>query len=257
MTIDTHLLKHERCPACAKLGNDTKGDNLGIYSDGHHWCYACGYFVPGSAITGYIARTSTDDTRVNIQTSKLSLPTDSSRAIPREAKEWFFQYGFDHNTLLRNNIMWSAQREMLIFPYFIMGELMGWQGRVFNPEERTKRKWFTQGKVDDFIYTVGRPEKQLVLVESIVSAIKVGRVTEASPIFGSNISMQRLLRLSKMYDKIIIWLDPDKRKEAINSARKAALFALETHVVFSEDKPKDHTIEEIERYLNEHSISNS
>lgn len=36
------LIRHERCPECAKEGRDVTGDNLAVYEDGVH-CHACGY----------------------------------------------------------------------------------------------------------------------------------------------------------------------------------------------------------------------
>ena len=37
------MVKHERCPKCAELGKDTKGDNLARYPNGGAWCFSCGY----------------------------------------------------------------------------------------------------------------------------------------------------------------------------------------------------------------------
>jgi len=38
---DSRAVSRERCPECAKLGQDTKGDNCIVYSDGHKHCFAC------------------------------------------------------------------------------------------------------------------------------------------------------------------------------------------------------------------------
>jgi len=237
----THLIRHEQCPKCKSIGNDTSGNNLAIYSDEHQWCFACGYYVSGNKIAQF---KSTD----RQPTYAITLPFDASIEIPTEPLQWFYSYDFDENTLKRHHVMWSESKQMLLFPYFIEGELLGWQGRCFG-EERSKRKWFTQGKIDDFLYTIGQRNSTLVLTEAIISAIKVGRIQEASPCFGSHISNQRLLRISKFYDKIIIWLDPDKHKEAICAAKTAQLFGLETHTIISDKKPKDYSMEDIIKWI--------
>ena len=239
---ESYILRHEQCPECKKKGRDNGRDNLGIYSDGHEYCYSCGYFVAGSIVKRYQAKTSEP---VVSTTKQVVLPYDVSTILPHEATTWLTKYGFDANTITRNLLMWSPSREMLIFPYFIEGDLLGWQGRLFG-EEKVKRKWFTQGAVDDILYVVGPPGKTLTLVESIVSAIKVGRMGATSPLFGSHVSNNRLLRIAHFYDTINLWLDPDKRTEAVNIAKRAQLFGLKTRVILSEKKPKDHTTEEIE-----------
>jgi len=247
MTTETYILRHEQCPRCHEQGRDNGKDNLGVYSDGHSWCYSCGFIIPGSAIKRFLAEGGTTTLETYPQ-SRLALPGDATRTIPTEPANWFYSYGFTANTATKHHVMWSESRQMLLFPYFIEGELLGWQGRTFG-DAKAGRKWFTQGKVDDFIYTIGPRSSTLVLAESIISAIKISRVAEASPIFGSTISNQRLLRINKLYGKIVIWLDPDKRTTALKAARTAQLFGLDTHVVLSDMKPKDYTIPEIEKWI--------
>ena len=40
--MDNKLIRKEQCPDCAKMGKDTKRDNMAIYDDGQTHCYACG-----------------------------------------------------------------------------------------------------------------------------------------------------------------------------------------------------------------------
>ena len=35
------LIRKEQCPSCAAKGGDNAGDNLGVYSDGHTFCFSC------------------------------------------------------------------------------------------------------------------------------------------------------------------------------------------------------------------------
>lgn len=44
---DSVVIDKRQCPKCAENGNDTSGDNLAIYDDGHAHCYACGHHVQG------------------------------------------------------------------------------------------------------------------------------------------------------------------------------------------------------------------
>lgn len=41
------FMRHEPCPKCRESGNDTDGNNLARYSDGHGHCFSCGYYEKG------------------------------------------------------------------------------------------------------------------------------------------------------------------------------------------------------------------
>jgi archaellum biogenesis ATPase FlaH/5S rRNA maturation endonuclease (ribonuclease M5) len=42
-------VKRTQCPKCHEAGNDTKGDNLVVFPDGHKHCFACGYHEQNGA----------------------------------------------------------------------------------------------------------------------------------------------------------------------------------------------------------------
>ena len=244
------VISHEQCPKCAKLGKDNGHDNLAVYSDGHVWCFSCNYYRSGDKTTSYYKRHTTVQEHPQPQWNGLRLPADCDSRIPTQAAQWLGQYEIPQATLVKNNILWSESRQFLIFPYFIEGVLVGWQGRYFGEEKIGK--WHTKGKPEDFIYTLGRSTgQQIVLVESIVSAIKVSRHQCCSPLFGSNVSVSRFIRLSKFYKKVVLWLDPDKKKEALSFAQRGKTLGLECQVIWTEKKPKDYTYEEIQEYLND------
>ncbi len=39
--------KRSQCPRCAEEGRDTSQDNLATYTDGHSYCFSCGYYEKG------------------------------------------------------------------------------------------------------------------------------------------------------------------------------------------------------------------
>lgn len=247
--MDSYLISHEQCPECRKIGRDNGRNNLGIYSDDHQYCFSCGYTVPTDKLQRYKKQNGETYTIHLPTTANIHIPTDSDATIPNHARKWFCQYGFDNNTITKNNLLWSEARQFLIFPYFINGELIAWQGRYFG-EDKKIGKWHTKGKVEEMIYTLGPPSKSIVLVEDIVSAIKVSRIMQSSPIFGSVISPHRFAILRHFYDTIYIWLDPDKQKEALQFAQRGRLFGFDCHVILSDNDPKEHSTEEIKQYLN-------
>lgn len=44
----SNVVSSKRCPKCAASGNDTSGDNLKVYDDGHAYCFACKFYAPGN-----------------------------------------------------------------------------------------------------------------------------------------------------------------------------------------------------------------
>ena len=49
MSMHGNVINRERCPSCAKVGDDKAQDNLVVYEDGYKKCFACGhYHMPGS-----------------------------------------------------------------------------------------------------------------------------------------------------------------------------------------------------------------
>ena len=245
----SHLLYHTACPQCRLDGADRSGNNLGVYSDGHRYCFACGYLEGTNAITKYKTKA------IPKEEKGIFLPEDVEFSFPDYARKWLEQYEFDQNTLINNKIMWSNQTQRIIFPYFINGILVGWQGRIFDPNEKEKRKWYSQGYLNDIFYLLGKDSPCLVLCESIVSAIKISRFQKAMPLFGSVISTNKWARLSHLSDKIILWLDPDKKIESIKFSKEGKVFIDNVYPLLTERKPKDYTYDEIREIIDATRVS--
>lgn len=150
--------------------------------------------------------------------------------------------------------MWSDSREYLIFPFFgeTRDELVAWQGRYFG-ERTTHPKWFSKGDLQDVVSlhdVLGRKGECLVLVEDIISAIRVGNSAASVCIFGSYVDSARLLHLRIFTSgSIVLWLDPDKRKESIKFAKLAHSLGFESRIVLTDRDPKEYTDEEIQEIL--------
>ena len=50
MQEESQAIHREPCPSCRQQGNDSSGDNLVRYSDGHGYCFACEYFQKGDNV---------------------------------------------------------------------------------------------------------------------------------------------------------------------------------------------------------------
>lgn len=240
LSSDSHVIRKEPCPECRRIGNDRSGDNLAVYSDGHSYCYRCGYHSNRTRIT--------NSTTKSIPSS-IILPADVTTELPYEARQWLNKYELTRLDISRNHIMWSEKYSRIVFPYFNEAELLAWQGRYIG-EDKTKAKWFSQGKIHEIIYPLQVHQRQAVLVEDIISAIKVSKIRGAIPIFGSSVSTKQILRLKSIVDEVWFWLDPDMRGKSLKLAHISNTLGLTAHTIFSDKDPKEHSLEKISILVN-------
>ncbi len=246
MPESCYHVKNTVCPQCRRIGNDKSGDNLAVYSDGHSWCWSCGYYVSGSGISRFKSRVHQEP----ITKHEVVLPSDSDVCYPTRALEWVGHYDLTRNDLLNHNALWSESYKRLIFPIYGDTGLIAYQGRYFGEEKRPK--WWGVGDLKNTFHILGKSSSQLVLVEDIVSAIKLSKFTMAMPLFGSHVGAVRFKRLYSLYKdtvEVCVYLDPDKRSESIVEARRGMLCGLRTRVIYSERDPKEESVEKLKEIL--------
>lgn len=250
--MSSRVVKKERCPKCAELGKDRKGDNLVSYDDGHSYCFGCGYTLNGN--TRKLSNFINNNSQPAPIKHKVFLPADCVFEYPDVVLDWVGQYELSMGTLLRNRVMWSPSKERLIFP-IIGGEdnFIAYVGRNFNLSDG-KPKWVAYGDLKNTFHIMGPFYEgiPLVLCEDIVSAIKLSKTVRAMPIFGSHIGIERWKRLSKLMSRgsqCIIWLDPDMRTTAVSESALGSSIGLKIRTVLSDKDPKEHTYDEIKGIL--------
>lgn len=238
--MESWLLRHEACPECRKNGKDKAGNNLGVYSDGHTYCFSCG--VSNASFSSRIANFDKTSTAEKVE-QIVTLPEDCSFTYPKRAFKWIEQYELSNNDLLTNGVLWSDKHQRLIFPVYGDYKLLAYQGRYFGAD-LNEQKWFGRGNLKNVFHFLGKNETKLVLVEDIVSAIKVGHIMQTMPLFGSAISIERFKRIKflvKPQTEVMIWLDKDKAKEALRFQRRGSLCGLNTRVIITEKDPKENS----------------
>lgn len=235
--MTSRLLRHEQCPACASRGKDRKKNNLGVYDDGHTYCFSCGSSSGG--------RLNERLHKKEKQTRTIpDLPEDITNKLGREAWFWLRQY-FEPKDFPRCLYSSSERKLYFLFPNG------GYQYRYFGDNPKHP-KWVGYGINDNLIHIEGRVEtSSIVLVEDIISAMKVGHTTHQSLcLFGSNISLKRLATIKQLgYDEVIIWLDWDKREYAIKVAAQAQAIGLKARVIHTQLDPKEYSLEKINLFL--------
>lgn len=249
--MTSHVVKQIQCPKCHSLGKDNSLDNLTIYSDGHSYCYSCGYYISPN---GNERIKQFTQPKQEMHKHCVLLPEDSTNQYPQRVIDWINQYELTANTLNLHNCVWSNSMLRLLFPIFNLdGSLIAYQGRDFSLETTKKRpKWYGQGNLEDTFNILGKGNI-LVLTEDVVSAIKVSMCgVMAMPLYGCVVGLKRFKRLKTLLkdtDEVYVWLDPDKQTEAIKEAKRGKLCGLHIHAVLSNMDPKEHPFWELKEII--------
>lgn len=238
-------VKHAPCPNCGSR------DNLAIYAD-HEYCFGgCGYIK----FYNYHDRRieNVKDTNQKI----VSLPEDIVSTIPTIADSWVRKYGLTLQELYENRVVWSDFRKLLIFPYFDdKGHLWGWQGRYFGDDPKHP-KWTGKGNFKEQI-KVYHPltgfikDGIITIQEDIISTIKTSRLYNSTCIYGSNIDINKYIKIYNIYKpkSFCIWLDKDKEKESRIFSLNFNKLGIPSFVISTELDPKEYSTEQIKEIVN-------
>lgn len=227
-------LYNKQCPSCAENGRDNGKDNLTVYSDGHAYCFSCGFTIHGDRIERFKSKLVKD---IDIQ---VHLPNDVTFRYPESYLKWTTKYDISVYDLMSHGVMWSDRLNRMIFPvYNTNGSIAAYVARSITE----KPKWYSVG-VDDNLLCIleGFNNRTLVIVEDILSAISVSKYGyTALALFNSNISSNRIRRIKEMrnWEKVYIWLDPDKRQDALKFRHKFDMYGIKARVIYSDKDPKD------------------
>lgn len=237
------FLHHAPCPNCGSR------DNLGVYSD-HTYCFGCHNYV-NTDVSGSQSKRFPVLEDVNNHSTGTYLPNDSSDDIDYNALQWLKKYGITGNEIIHNKLLWSQNgihlkkkdilcTDLLIFPIRDQyGNLIMWTARNFggNP------KWIHMGNVADTLHIIPKIYgDKIVLVEDIISAIKIGRHACTMPLFGNHLSKEMATRLHKLgFSDIIFWLDHNMIRDAHLQAKRASQLFERTRVIETELDPKSYS----------------
>jgi hypothetical protein len=226
------FIRHTSCPKCGSK------DNLAEYDD-HVWCFGCRY---------HKLKDDIESIRTRYYSKEVPQPLDSSISIattdviPLKALSWLLRYGMTMEEIRSNNIGWNEDQQLLV----LMNIHNYWQARCFGNQ---KVKYLSKGNKPLTIYGDG---DTIVCTEDIVSAIKIARLSPdfcAIPLLGCSMPENFIEALRKRWKNIVIWLDRDKAKDAINIARNLKQRGFNASVVISPEDPKVYSKGELSEWL--------
>lgn len=272
------IVAYEACPRCRENYRDTRGDNLAVYEDGGKHCFACKYH---EFPKHYIPRKEVDSVPKSLR------PADYTREVPASALKWLLQYGLPWS-YWKDSLGYSPKEERLVFSVgqplaFSIGRYVGNEataanrstplqsaGRVIvhgiktdkssndnqgdpsrTREESGKpvRKWFVWGDCHKHCHVVGSGGN-VVLVEDLISAHKIGQVTTSIPLFGTKIHPCHYYYLINENKPVVLWLDKDQELNVKKQAwQLESVINRPVKVVITEQDPKKLSFETIKEVI--------
>lgn len=175
-----------------------------------------------------------------------------SKEIPQEILKWIVQYGITYKEIEDNGWGYSSNTHSLAMPSYLGDDRVGIQYRHFG---ESKRKYTIQGNKlrmsrASLRRTLPSPFPEcLVFVEDIVSCVKVRRQFNCICLYGCTIPLELIITYLEAFKTFRIWLDPDKKKEAVKQCLNLKQKGIDISPIFSEDDPKALTDEQIRSKL--------
>ena len=225
----SRFIQHLPCPNCGSK------DNLAEYED-HFYCFGCRKNTPKNDLDSIRRRLQKED-KPDV-TSLLQLVTISD--IPKEPSRWLLQYGITSADAIRYGISWNESDRLLV----LVQSPTYWQARCFGNQTT---KYMSKGKKPLLFYGEG---DTIICVEDILSAIKLAKAGYcATPVLGSFVTPELEETLMERFKTVIIWLDRDKAKEAVLTAKKFISKGKNSMAIITPRDPKEYTKGELDEWL--------
>jgi len=251
-------INHEGCPE----GLDRKKrlyikrlpDNT-VLAYCHH-CGSSGYYT--DKITNIHSKNRIQAIAKDPKDLRLPIDTEVNQSVwPTTARAWLLKYGITEKEIKNHGIVYSPSVDRLLFPIYMDGNYVGWQGRSF-AKDGDVPKYLTTVDSDNpsgncGVYKHGLDSSTAVLVEDIISAIKVSRTTDAIALLGSHPTPEVINWIANRYKNTYIWLDNDKPEVIKQQNKLASLFKVlvsgRVELILTSKDPKDHSDNEIKGYI--------
>lgn len=228
----SYFLHNEGCPRCIKEGNDQARDNLAIYSDGHKWCFRCGYYDPGDIIERH--------REVKKITNSKGLVYPDITPFSHECLAYLSRFSLTNEEIYGNLNGHEDGYSFFDSKFFLIRRL------------EKKPKVIVKGDVvgNEPLFRCQDTTDTIVLVEDVLSAIKVSRVADSCALLKTAVHDVLLYRLASLYNNCVLWLDPDMHEHMTNKLLpRVKPYFNTSRIVMSKVDPKYLPTSEIKKYL--------
>ena len=244
------------CPFC-KAAHET---SLSVTRTDQGLLYNC--FRAACGAKGFIsslAGTIPPDTKdIKLKKFKVHEFTGELEPLPKHVKDWMFKkYELTEEELNEQGIKFCRSENRLFMPVFdYRGEEFGGISKTLTAGVKKFKtiNYFTRESNRLSYSRSGRTgEGAIVIVEDILSAIKVSRYKRAVALLGHTLSIPQIKELRNQTDSIILMLDGDVFHKAVQIKKKFGFYFRNFSVVYLSNglDPKDLESNKLEEIINE------
>ena len=239
-------LGHKARIPCSQCGTNDKSLIVNHGSKSYNaYCFRCGdnpFEMKGELSLAELARIKELNNHAISKRLPLSLPEDYTTDIPLAGRLWLYSGGLTESVWREYGIGYSATLERVILPVYknnTSKELVWYQCRAIHKGQSPKYIQPSDARDTVLFESAGKEtDTRCVIVEDILSAIRVGKTRKAFSLLGTKITTPQANTLSK-YKEVTTWLDSDKAGvTGAYSIRKALQLVTEVRNIVTAEDPK-------------------
>lgn len=206
------------------------------------WCFRCceaGYVAKVPTLADQVEIRKTRAAEQELSSAVLPLPTNYDiDSWPIQAKVWLYKGGLSKPRIEALGIYYHEPTKRVVIPIVEGEELTYWQARAVMPDQQPK---YINPSIDraKVLPSFGSGPV-IVLTEDYLSAVQVGRVTEAWSLLGVDLKAPILAKLLDDGRPVACWLDPDKAGIEGNQriSKELRSLGVEVSIIESSKDPK-------------------
>jgi 5S rRNA maturation endonuclease (ribonuclease M5) len=180
---------------------------------------------------------------------ELELPSDFTTEIPLEGRLWLYSGGISPTVWSKLGFGYSKHWERVVMPVYNNGELVWFQARAILKGQKPKYIQPSQDRSNIMFKMLKKSKERVVVVEDILSAIRVGKHENAVSLLGTKITTEQAAELSK-YNKVTLWLDNDKAgRKGAYAIKKALSLVTDVDNIVTDEDPKRLSDKQIKELL--------
>lgn len=181
------------------------------------------------------------------------LPEDFTTKIPTKGIAWLYEKGIMDEDIELYHFGYSRYYGRLIMPVYDKGNLIYWQGRLLKEPDRDHPKYMSvfSDRKDVYFKVFGTWSDNVVLVEDILSAVKVGKISDCYALLSTNVDDALIFQLAKEYTKVQIWLDSNMAAKVTKYVSRYRSFGLKVEAIHTQEDPKFYALKKIKEILHD------
>ena len=186
---------------------------------------------------------------LKVKKDEFKMYPDYTIEIPVDGWIWLSKYGITEEQATRYRIGYSPHLKRVILPVFdAQNELIAFQARALGDSDA---KYLTFTSTSGAYFTSDHNSTSFVVVEDILSAIKVGEIHPTIALLGTQLHSRIEYKLSRARN-LLVWLDGDGPGwEASYAIWRTLRTRTKMDIIQTAKDPKAYEVEHIRQILND------